>query len=151
MTQGEDECRIVEVTRRPIAMIRESVPMAEIPQAQRRLRARLKAALPELGAGPYGEWLTLWRPPVDGMMDIAPGVLCAHGSEGRDGIEAAELPVGRAAHVVLIGGYEGVPGAWVKLFRWCNAKGEKLEGVNWEIYHEEGGKEPRTEFYALLA
>ena len=150
MTIRTDDCRIVEVARRPIAMIREPVPMAQIPDAQRRLRARLLAALPGLGAGPYGDTLTLWRMPVNGVLDMAPGVLVAGPFSGRDGVEPAELPAGRAAHVVLSGGYEGVPGTWGVLFDWCVAQKLALANLNWEIYHEEPGMPPRTEFYALL-
>jgi len=150
MTKGAGECQIVAIEPRPIAIIREAVPMDKLPEAQRRLRAKLRAALPGLEAGPYGDWLTLWRPPVAGVMELAPGVLCARAFTSADLVESADLPEGRAAYLMAAGGYEGIPAAWGKLFGWCKAEGVALAGLNWEIYHEEAGAEPRTEFFALV-
>jgi len=71
------ECSIVTVERQLAAVIGAQVPMPEIPPAERTMRAKLDAAIASLDVGPLGAAFTLWRPPVDGRMDMQPGILVA--------------------------------------------------------------------------
>jgi len=63
------------------------------------------------------------------------------------------LPAGRAAHFLLVGSYEGIPGAWQTLFAWCAEQRLKLADVNWEIYGEwnDDPAKLETSMHALLA
>jgi effector-binding domain-containing protein len=63
----------------------------------------------------------------------------------------AALPAGRAAHLLLVGPYDGLPAAWQKLFAWCAEQRLQLAGVNWEIYADDDPAQLETSLYALLA
>ncbi len=75
-----------------------------------------------------------WRPPVDGVLPMEPGTIVAKSFAAHGDVVASELPAGRAAHFVLKGGFEGLGGAWQKLFEWCAVEKLTLAGLNWEVY-----------------
>ncbi len=147
------ECRIVEVERRLTAVVRAVVPMDRLPEAQRAIRATINAVLPSLDVGPLGRACTLWRPPVNGRLDMEPGIIVARGFAPAGEVVPSALPAGRAAHFLLAGSYEGLPGASGTLFAWCARRELALANVNWEIYgeHEAEPSRQETALYALLA
>ncbi|MBV9835979.1 MAG: GyrI-like domain-containing protein [Alphaproteobacteria bacterium] len=124
--------------------------MSKLPEVQRAARAQLAEVVPSLDAGPVGLGITLWHPPADGHMAMEPGFLVSRDFSPVGEVVPSALPAGRAAHVLLIGPYDLLPGAWGKLFKWCESEKLKLAGTNWEIY---GGsaETPETALYALLA
>jgi GyrI-like small molecule binding domain len=144
------ECGIVTVERRLAATIGTKVPMADIPHAERTLRAKLDAAVASLDVGPLGHGFTLWRPPVDGRLCMQPGILVSRRFDPVGEVVSSELPAGRAAHLVLAGPYDGLPAAWDRLFAWCEEQRLERAGINWQIYDEEEPA-PVTLLYALLA
>lgn len=140
-------CSIVTTERRLTAVIRATVPFAEIPDAQRSARAKIAAILRALDAGTVGRGITRFRTPAAGALDMEIGNLVARRFEDRGDVVLSELPAGRAAHFALKGSFAGLPGAWQTLFDWCAREQLKPSGVNWEIY----GAEQDAELYALLA
>jgi effector-binding domain-containing protein len=146
-------CTIVDVERRVTAVVKAQVPMDMIPQAQRTLRAKIADAVATLGLQATGETCTLWRPPVDGFLYMEPGTVVAQEFRAHGDVVASALPAGRAAHFLLVGGFEGLAVAWGTLLSWCEAEGLALAGVNWEVYAP-AQAEPalqETRLYALLA
>ena len=148
------DCEIVTTERRPTAVVRIKARMSELREAQQTSRARLAEALPTLGVSPLEHSCTLWRPPVDGVLDMEPGVLVSGPFAAAGDVVPSELPAGRAAYFLLRGSFEGLPGAWKTLLDWCAAEKLPLAGVNWEIYGPSEDVEPdqlETALYALLA
>jgi effector-binding domain-containing protein len=148
------ECEIVTTERRPTAVVRVKARMSELREAQQTSRARLAEVLPTLGVSQLEHSCTLWRPPVDGVLDMEPGVLVSGAFAAVDDVVPSELPAGRAAYFLLRGSFEGLPGAWKTLLDWCAAEKLTLAGVNWEIYGPWQDVEPdqlETALYALLA
>jgi effector-binding domain-containing protein len=148
------KCEIVTTERRPTAVIRVKAKMSELREAQQTSRARLAEALPTLGVSPLEHSCTLWRPPVDGVLDMEPGVLVSGAFAAVEDVVPSELPAGRAAYFLLRGSFEGLPGAWKTLLDWCAAEKLPLAGINWEIYGPSQDVEPdqiETALYALLA
>jgi hypothetical protein len=153
MTAALADCTIVTAERRLTAVVRTQPAMAAIPQAERAARAKLAAALPSLDAGPLGDSLTLWRPPADGRLYMEPGLIVSRSFAPAGDVVPSELPGGRTAHLLLVGPYEQIPGAWQVLFDWCTREQLTRAGTNWQIY-EGGDKDSavaRTALYALLA
>ncbi len=141
---------IVDVQPQFAAVVRKRVPMADIPDAQRRARLALQTALKAADVAPLGPNLTVWRRPEGGSIDYAPGVFVAKPLAESGDISTITLPEGRAAHLRLSGSYAGLPEAWNRLFKGC--EGRELSGVNWEIYTAaDGAAETHTDLYALLA
>ena len=127
-------CNIVTVARRHTAVIKADVPFAEIPAAQRASRATLAAVLPTLDVGALDRTCTRWRPPVGGKLAMEMGTIVAHDFAAAGEVIPSDLPAGRAAHFVMRGAFDGLPGAWQTLFQWCEAEKLKPAGINWEIY-----------------
>ena len=122
--------------------------------AQRSARAAVDAALPSLQAGQLGRPVTRFRTPAQGALDMEIGTIVGHGFAPQGDVVPSDLPAGRAAHFVLKGSFDGMPGAWQTLFEWCKAEKVDLAGVNWEIYMPWEGVDPsklETDLYALLA
>jgi hypothetical protein len=150
-TMTKAECGIVTVERRLTAVATAQARIAEIPQVQRSLRGKINVALGSLDVGPLGPTCTLWRPLPDGRLDLEPGILIARAFEPVGEVVPSALPAGRAAHLLYVGPYEGLSGAWQTLFAWCKQNELELAGINWEIYENKDSAPPETSLYALLA
>jgi len=150
---GPGECRIVTVERQFTAVVKAMVPMANIPDTQRSSRAKIKAALPSLGVGPVGRSCTLWRPPVDGRLDMELGMIVSRPFEPVGEVVPSALPAGRAAQFRLVGPFDGIPRAWQTLFDWCAGEKLKRANVNWEIYEDwnDDSAKQETSLHVLLA
>ena len=147
-------CRIVTVERQFTAVIRTKVPFPAIASAQRSARAAVSAALPSLQAGPVGRPCTRFCTPAREALDMEIGTIVGRPFQPKDGVVSSDLPAGRAAHYLLKGSFEGLPGAWQTVFEWCKAEGLELSGINWEIYMPWEGVAPgelETDLYALFA
>ena len=147
-------CRIMTVERSLTAVVRTKVPFAKIPDAQRSARRAVDAALPSLQAGSVGRPCTRFRTPADSMLDMEIGTVVARPFRAKGEVVPSDLPAGRAAHFLLKGPFDGMPGAWQTLFDWCKAEKLELAGINWEIYMPWEGVDPaklETDLYALLA
>lgn len=150
MTQEASTPSTVATKRNATAVIRTTAAMTKLPEVQRSARARLAEVLPSLDVGPVGHGITLWPPPVDGHMSMEPGVLVSRDFAPKVDVVPSALPAGRAAHFVLVGPYDSLPGAWGRLLKWCKTEKLTLAGVNWEIYGGSAEK-PETALYDLLA
>jgi len=147
-------CSIVTVDRQLTAVVKATVPFAEIANAQRSARAAVDAALPSLDAGPLGRPVTRFRTPAKEALEMEMGTIVGRSFADRGEIVPSELPAGRAVHFQLKGPFDGMPGAWQTLFAWCQAEKLELAGINWEIYMPWQGVDPaklETDLYALLA
>ncbi len=147
-------CRIVTVERQLTAVIKAKVPFAEIPDAQRSARAAVNAALSSLDAESTGRPCTRFRTPANGALEMEIGTIVSRPFTAKGEVVPSDLPAGRAAHFLLKGPFDGMPGAWQTLFDWCKAEQLELAGINWEIYMPWQGVDPaklETDLYALLA
>ncbi|HYX04159.1 MAG TPA: GyrI-like domain-containing protein [Reyranella sp.] len=147
-------CRIVTVERQLTAVVRTTVPFPAIASAQRSARAAVSAALPSLQAGPVGRPCTRFCTPAKEALDMEIGTIVGQPFQPKGEVVPSDLPAGRAAHYLLKGSFERLPGAWQTLFEWCKAEKLELSGINWEIYTPWEGVAPaelETDLYALLA
>ena len=147
-------CTIVTVERQLTAVVKTKVPFAKIPDAQRSARTAVNAALPSLDAGPAGRPCTRFRTPAPAVLEMEIGTIVSRPFTAKDEVVLSELPAGRAAHFLLKGSFDGMPGAWQTLFDWCKAEKLNLAGINWEVYVPWEGIDPaklETDLYTLLA
>ena len=70
---------IVTVEQQDTAVVKSTVALADLPNAERSARAKLADALPNLKIGPVGDSFTLCRMPKNGTMYLEPGVIVARG------------------------------------------------------------------------
>jgi hypothetical protein len=112
MTAKSSACRIATVERQLAAVAQAQVRMSEMPETERSLRAKIDAAVASLDVAPLGRSFTLWRPLGDGRIDYQPGVIVSRPFEPIGEVVPSALPTGRAAHFLLTGPFDGLPGAW---------------------------------------
>jgi effector-binding domain-containing protein len=144
---------IVTVEQRYTAVVKSTVAMADMPQAERAARAKIAEALAQLNVGPEGDSFTLCRMPRDGKMHYEPGVIVARACEPTGDVVPSELPAGRAVRHVLVGPFDRLPQAWPAIFSWCSTKALKLEGTFWQVYGPTAADPQKqvTTLFALLA
>jgi hypothetical protein len=140
-------CSIVNAPRKLTAVIKVASPFAELPQAQRSARATLAAVLPSLETGPLGPTCTRWTRPTGSVLPMEIGCIVSRPFAAQGEVVPSELPAGRAVHLAMKGGFDGLPRAWETLFAWCQQQKLATAGINWEIY----GASEDAELYALLA
>jgi effector-binding domain-containing protein len=143
----------VTVERQLTAVARAQVRFSEIPAAERSLRKMIDDAVGSVDVAPVGHGFTLWRPMGDGRLDLEPGIVVSRVFEPIGEVVPSALPAGRTVHFLLVGSYEGLPGAWQTLFAWSAKEGHKLADINWQIYGDWNDDPARleTSLHALLA
>ncbi len=146
------EFAVVDTALQHTAAVKVTVPMAGIPQAHMQARPRIMAALPGLVAVEPGLTCTRWHMAGEGQIYMEIGCIVGQSFSEQGDIEPGTLPAGRAAHYTLFGGFEGLGGAWGRLFAWCEAQGHELAGDNWEVYGETPADPAlqRTDLFALI-
>ena len=144
---------IVTVEPQHTVVVKSTVALADLPDAERSARAKIADALPKLEIGRVGDSFTLCRMPKNGTMYLEAGLIVAQAFDSDGDVVHSHLPGGRAVKHVLIGPFDQLPQAWPTLFAWCASQGQKLEGTFWQVYGPTATDPARQEttLYALLA
>ena len=144
---------IVTVEQRHTAVVKSTVALADLPNAERSARAKIADVLPKLDIGPVGDSFTLCRMPKNGTMYLEPGMIVTRAFDADGDVVPSHLPGGRTARHVLVGPFDRLPQAWPALFAWCASQGLKLEGAFWQVYGPTAADpaSQETTLYALLA
>jgi hypothetical protein len=140
-------CKIVTVDRQFTAVVRAESPFDKLPETHRTSRATLARVLPTLDTGALGAGCTRWTPPANGKLPMEIGTIVAKPFASTTEVISSELPAGKAVHFTMKGPFDGLPGAWEKVFAWCQAEKLTPAGINWEIY----GATQDAELYVLLS
>src|SRR5215471_15211356 len=129
-----DTPRIIETEARPIALVRITVPRAQIREVMGPGREELIAAVAAQGAGPTGPWFThhLKMDPNVFDFEICVPVSRRIAPVGR--VKPAELRAMRAVQTIYRGGYEGLGDAWGEFLRWIDQEGLKARRDLLECY-----------------
>src|SRR3954454_15974215 len=93
-TSAPAQIEIVQVEPQLIAMVRRTVPLADMPRAQREARTLPDAVLKVANIEAGGRTVTVWRPPQAGMMDYAPGIFVPEGFNVSGAVSLFTLPQG---------------------------------------------------------
>ena len=144
---------IVTVEQQHTAVVKSTVALTDLPNAERSARAKIADALPKLDIGPVGDSFTLCRMPKNGTMYLEPGVIVTRAFDTDGDVVHSRLPGGRTVKHVLVGPFDRLPQAWPALFAWCASQGLKLEGSFWQVYGPSVADpaSQETTLYALLA
>lgn len=147
-----DPYTVVTVRPQPTAAVKFAASFAELPNAERTGRDKIRQALPAIGVNP-GLTCTLCRMLDGGSMHYEPGVLVDRTFASAGDVVCSELPGGRAVKHTLVGSFDQLPLAWPALFAWCETNGLPREGSFWQVYGPTPSDPARQEttLYALLA
>lgn len=141
---------IAQTEAQSTAVIRLTIPRAEIQNAMGSGINELMATLATQGIAPAGPIFShhLRMDPEVFDFEIGIPVAAPVAPEGR--VKAGELPAAKVARTVYQGGYEGLGGAWGEFNGWIAENGHTAAENLWEFYvaGPESGDDPagwRTE------
>jgi effector-binding domain-containing protein len=151
-----DTPSVIRVAAQPAAVVRITVPRAEIQGAMGPAREELTAALAARGITPAGPWFSHHLRMDPATFDLEIGVPVSEPVEPAGRVKPGELPAGTVARTVYHGGFEGLGGGWSELDAWVAANGHAPAPDLWECYvaGPESGSDPaawRTELNRPLA
>jgi effector-binding domain-containing protein len=129
-----DTPQIVRTTDQPTAVIRLTIPRAEIQNVMGPGIAEVRAVVAAQGMAPAGPWFThhLAMHPATFDFEVGVPVTAAIAASGR--VKPGHLPAMTVAQTVYRGPYEGLAGAWGEFEAWIAANGHTSAPDLWEVY-----------------
>ena len=151
-----DTPEITDTQTKQTAIIRFTIPRAEIQNVMGPGMRELLATVAAQGIGPSGPAFCHHLRMDPGIFDFEVGVPVASPVSPVGRVEAGELPAATVVRAVYRGGYEGLGPAWGELDRWIAAHGHAPAQDLWESYAAgpESNDDPanwRTELVRPLA
>jgi effector-binding domain-containing protein len=145
-----DKPQIAQTAGQATAVIRLTIPRAEIRNVMGPGYRELMAAIAAQGIAPTGPWFSHHLRMGPDVFDFEIGVPVAAPVAAAGRVQPGQLPAATVARTVYRGPYEGLPAAWGEFMAWIDAEGHTPAANLWEIYvaGPESGPEPaqwRTE------
>jgi effector-binding domain-containing protein len=151
-----DAPQIVRTASQPAAIIRLTIPRAEIRNVMGPGHAELMDTLAAQGIAPAGPWFShhLRMDPEVFDFEIGVPVTAPVAPTGR--VRPGQLPAATVARTVYHGPYEGLGDAWGEFVAWIAAEGHTPAPDLWECYTAGPESDPdpanwRTELIRPLA
>lgn len=116
------------------AVIRLTVPRAEIRAIMEPGHRELMAAIAAQGVAPAGPWFTHHLKVPDETFDFELGVPVNAAIAAAGRVRPGELRAATVARTAYRGPYEGLPGAWGEFLAWIAAEGFATAPNLWECY-----------------
>ena len=129
-----DTPAIVETIAQPTAVIRFTVPRAQIGAAMSAGVGELLAIVKAQGIGPIGPVFALHHDVTPDRFDFELGVSVSGSVRAEGRVHASRLPATRVARTIHHGSYEGLAAAWAELDDWMLANGHTQAPGLWERY-----------------
>lgn len=126
----------IEVEQRepqPVLSIRQTVPIAELTQAQGASLRELWRLLRDRGATPAGSPFVRYHTFGDVETDVETGVPVGDAISGAGRILRSVLPGGRAVTTVHLGAHDRLGDAYNRIQDWLATNGQPA-GPAWEVY-----------------
>lgn len=129
-----DKPQIVQTEVQPAAVIRLTIPRAEIKTVMGPAIAEVMAAVVAQGLAPAGSVFShhLRMDPDTFDFEVGVPVKVPVSATGR--VNASQLPAATVARTVYHGPYEGLGSAWSEFGEWIAAEGYKPAANLWECY-----------------
>ena len=129
-----DTPQIVQTEGQSTAVIRLTIPRAEIQTVMGPAIAEVMAAVTAQGLAPAGPVFShhLRMDPDTFDFEVGVPVKAPVSATGR--VKASRLPAVTAARTVYAGPYEGLGSAWCEFGEWIAAEGHKPAANLWECY-----------------
>ena len=125
---------IAHAAAQPTAVIRLTIPRAEIRTVMGPAHAEVMAAVAAQGVVPTGPWFTRHLRMDPAVFDFEVGVPVAAPISDAGRVAAGQLPAATVARTVYHGGYEGLGSAWGEFDAWLAAEGHGRGAELWERY-----------------
>lgn len=129
-----DEPQVVETQEQDTAVIRMTVPRAEIEAAMDAAIAEVFGTIGAQGIAPAGPVFTYHYNISSDTFDFEVGVPVARVVEASGRVVPGRLPATTVVRSVYQGGYDGLGAAWGELKEWMAAEGHQAADHLWECY-----------------
>jgi effector-binding domain-containing protein len=136
--------QIVQSPARRSAIIRLTVPRAEIQTVMGPGLGEIMAALAKQGIAPAGPWFNHHLRMDPNIFDFEISVPVSSPIKAVGRVMPGVLPAAKVVRTVYHGGYEGLPSAWTAFDAWIAAEGLGTGPDLWEVYVKgpESGPDP---------
>jgi effector-binding domain-containing protein len=126
--------QIVQSDAQPAAVIRFTIPRAEIQQVMGPGMAELRATVAAQGIAPAGPLFSHHLRMDPEIFDFEIGVPVATPVSAAGRVQPGELPAAMVARTVYRGGFEGLGAAWGEFGDWITTEGHMPAPDFWECY-----------------
>jgi effector-binding domain-containing protein len=133
------DINIKEIREQPTLTIRESAPMASIPDRMGKIFSEIIAFMGKKGIAPAGAPFAYWHnmnseSMSKGIFDMECGFPISMPAVGEGQIKSSKLPGGKAITAMHIGPYETLVETYEAIQAWIKEKGYQVEEDMWETY-----------------
>jgi effector-binding domain-containing protein len=141
-----DKPQIAQTAVQRTAVIRLTIPRAEIRNVMGPGYRELMAAVAAQGVAPTGPWFSHHLRMDPDVYDFELGVPVDAPVAAAGRVKPGTLPAATVARTVYRGPYEGLAAAWGEFIAWLDAEGHTPAANLWEIYvaGPESGPDPAT-------
>jgi effector-binding domain-containing protein len=129
-----DKPQILRTAARPAAIIRLTIPRAEIRNVMGPGIAELMTAVSAQGIAPAGPVFSHHLRMDPDTFDFEIGVPVAAPISAAGRVKPSQLPAATVARTVYHGAYEGLGAAWGEFIAWIAAEGHTPGPDLWECY-----------------
>jgi len=129
-----DKPHIAQAAAQRTAVIRLTIPRAEIRNVMGPGYRELMAAVAAQGIASVGPWFSHHLRMDPGIFDFEIGVPVAAPVAAAGRVQPGELPAATVARAVYRGPYEGLAAAWGEFIAWLAAEGYATAPNLWERY-----------------
>jgi effector-binding domain-containing protein len=139
-----DSPHVATTRAQPAAVIRFTIPKAQIREVMGPAFQELFGTLGAQGIGPAGPAFSHHFRMDPEVFDFVLGVPVSRPVEPAGRVENGELPAARVAQTTYRGDYEGLGPAWGEFMAWVEREALDMRGDFWEVYRvgpESGGPE----------
>lgn len=125
---------IVTLEPQPAAVLREVVPMADLPAYFDRAFHAVMRAMGDQGIAPVGPAFAAYFGMPTDVVDVGAGFPTDRPVTPDAGVTALTLPGGRAAQIVHAGAYDQLPATYAHLMNWLGEQHLAVADLMWETY-----------------
>jgi len=126
---------VAHVDAKPIASVRERVPIGEVSARFRTALDRVWQYVREAGLATHHN-VFVYHESGDGdpMVEFGVQVATAFDDSAAGDVVSSSTPSGRVARTLHVGPYDGLGVAHAAVRAWCAAEAHTIVGPAWEIY-----------------
>jgi len=129
-----DAPHITNTKAQTCAVIRLTIPQAEMPRHIGPAIGELMALVQAQTIGPASPWYIYVHKMEGGTFDCEVGVPVTDPVKPAGRVKPGSLPATRVARTVYHGGYEGLAAAWGEFTEWITKNGHEPAEQHWDVY-----------------
>ena len=150
MSEYSTDPQLVSLEPITVAVVREIVPMSELPSFFDRAFHAVMATAQAQGVPVAGPPVGVYYGMPAETVDVAAGFPTAGPVEATGDVASVTLPGGRAAQILHVGSYDSMEQTYGRLMPWLGQQGLIPAGVMWESYLTEPTPEAPESMQTLI-